>query len=156
MADKNPVVNITKMESSEGNIATSSSPLTSVTTTKVASTRPRRGVEDNSNNPSQNSTESTPVVATVTTRTRKTAEETPNLATNGKAAPAGRATRNKPVVSDNSNNSSDGGNGNNNSASSGANGTSLSGSKDDNTMGGNGKTAAPTEEQRTMKTRSAK
>ena len=155
MAEKNPVVNITKMESSESSIATSSTSLAANITNKAVSTRPRRGVEDNSNNPSQNNTESTPVVATVTTRTRKTAEETSNPATNGKAAP-GRATRNKPAVSDNSNSSSDGGNGNNNSANSGANSSGLSGSKDDNTMGGTGKTAAPTEEQRTMKTRSAK
>merc|ERR1719414_2894015 len=107
------------MESSESSIATSSTSLAANITNKVVSTRPRRGVEDNSNNSSQNNTESTPAVATVTTRTRKTAEETPNPATNGKSAP-GRATRNKPAVSDNSNTSSDGGNGNNNSANSGA------------------------------------
>ena len=86
-------------------------------------------------------------------------------ATNGKVA-AGRTTRNKPAVTDISSTSLDGStssssslsgaNGNNNGVNTGSNGAGLSGSKDENTAGGAGKAAAPSEEQRTMKTRSAK
>ena len=174
-ADKTPAANASlttassgktvKMESNDSKPIASNTSTNSSTATKVLSTRPRRGVEDNSNSSSQNNLTITPGVSPASTRTRKTADEATNQATNGKVA-AGRTTRNKPAVTDISSTSLDsstsgssslsGANGNNNGVNAGSNGAGLSGNKDENTAGGAGKTTAPSEEQRTMKTRSAK
>lgn len=101
------------------------------------------------------------------TRTRKATEDTTNAAINGKTGP-GRPTR-KSTANEVSNSSSPSGtmpssvqttssltgNGaNNNSANTGTNGSGLSGGKEESPA--TGKTNTPSEDQRTMKTRSAK
>jgi hypothetical protein len=176
-ADKNQTVAVSAQPAANGGNKAPKSESTGMesatavppSSTKAASNRTRRGAEDNINSTLQNSVASTPSgMSPAQTRNRKATEETTNVSTNGKSNP-GRMTR-KSVAHDTSSSSSPAdlttsstapsgngaaGNGsNNNTVSTGANGSTAAGNKEDN--GVTGKTNTPTEEQRTMKTRSAK
>ena len=136
-------------------------------TAKVASNRSRRGGEDNGTPSTQNNASSSTTISPAQTRTRKATEDTTNTATNGKTGP-GRPTRKSTATeistscspssitpSSVPNTTSLTGNvANNNSVNTGTNGSGLSVSKEENPAVG--KPNTPSEEQRTMKTRSAK